>query len=662
MYIGADYYPEHWPASRWETDAKLMKKAGFNVVRMAEFAWVKMEPEEGVFEFEWLDRALEILGRQGIKAILGTPTGSMPAWVARTYPEVIHVKKDGMRDTWGVRKQNCLSSAAYRRLSERITRAMAVHYADNPTVIGWQTDNEFGHPFCYCETCRAAFQSWLRTGYGSLDELNRAWGTHFWGHTVGTWGEITIPVDTGSHNPGASLDWHRFFSWQNVRFQHDQVEILRACCPAQFITHNLMGLFKEIDYYDLSADLDFVSWDNYPVWGRPAVRYDASYAADVMRGVKGRNFWIMETTAGPCGWGVFGPNIKPGEMRSVAYQQIGRGCDGYVWFRWRTCTAGREQYWHGLLSHDGKPGRRYREAAAVARELHALAGRLDGTTVRPDVAIIYDYDSLWAMRIQPGYPGADYQRAIGNYYNALFRAGVNADMIRPDADFSAYRLVLAPHLYLLADDVAARLDAYVKSGGVLLADCRTGVKDRDNLCHARTLPGRLSAALGIEIPEYEAIPDECSYPVKGSGALAGEYTAVKYADWIVPRGADALAACDVWHLKKYAAVTRNAYGKGAGWYSGVVAKESAFYDALVAAALKDAGVKALVTPPEGVEVSVREGKGRRLLFIVNHTDREQTVRVPAGRTDVLTGRKTGGELRLGRYGAAVLAAERRRVR
>jgi len=654
MYIGADYYPEHWPVSRWETDAALMEKAGFNVVRLAEFAWAFMEPEEGRFEFGWLDDALEVLGGHGVSAIVCTPTAVMPAWCARKYPETLATQKDGTRVTWGVRKNNCFTSGAYRLLSERVTRAMAVHFAKTKNVIGWQTDNEIGgYPVCFCDTCRADWQQWLRRKYKSLDELNRAWGNHFWGHVIYDWAEIVIPVDEGSHNPSACLDWVRYQSWLNVRFQHDQVAILRECCPNHFVTHNFMGLHSGMNYYDLAEDLDFVSWDNYPVWGKPHVTYDAASAADVMRGLKRKNFWIMEQTAGPGGWGSFGRNPRPGEIRKIAYQQLAHGADGNIWFRWRSCTAGREQYWHGLLGHDGKPLRRYKEAGQTAREYHALARELAGTTVKPKVAMIYDYDSIWALRIQPGFAKNTYHDAMRRWYNALFRAGVNVDMIKPTEKLSGYRAVLAPDLYVLPDAVAQSMIDYVKDGGVLLADCRTGVKDETNLCHDRTLPGLLSDVLGIAIEEYEALADDVQYVVVGK-ELPGTFTAIQYADWLTAKGADVLAGYDQWHMRKFAAATRNRFRKGTAYYAGTVIKEESFYDAMIADLLKSAKVRPVTAAPVGVEVTVREGGGKRLLFIINHTEEKKPVTVPAGKKELITGRKTGETIELGAYGVAVV--------
>ena len=654
MYIGADYYPEHWDRKRWEVDAGLMKKAGFNVTRLAEFAWVNMEPREGKFEFGWLDEALEVLVKHGIATILCTPTAIMPAWVAKRYPESLATQQDGTRITWGVRKNNCFTAGAYRLLSERITRAMAEHFAQAPGVIGWQTDNEFGGPVCTCNSCLAGFREWLRERYGALEVLNNAWGTHFWGHRFQEWEEIPFPASEEDHNPGACLDWKRYHSWLTVRFQGDQVRILRQVCPQHFVTHNFMGLYKELDYYALAEDLDFVSWDNYPIWDEPMIRYDASLAADVMRGLKQKNFWIMEQTAGCGGWGSFGRNPRPGEIRSVAYQQLAHGADGQVWFRWRTCTAGREQYWHGLLGHDGKPLRRYQEAAATAQEYRKLEKQLADTTVEADVAIIYDYESIWALEIQPGYAENSFQAAVRRYYSALFRAGVNVDMVRPDADLSRYKLVLAADLFVLPDSIAERLSAYVRAGGILLADCRTGVKDENSLCHERTLPGRLSPVLGIEIEEYEALTGKMAYTMIGTRGFPGEFSAVHYVDWVKARRAKRIAGYGQWHMKSFAAVTRNHYGKGAGWYVGAVIEEDKFYDQLITRLLADAGVEPPVSPPEGIEASVREGKGKRLLFLINHTEEVKAVDVPSGKRELLSGKRTKKSIQLNPHGVAVV--------
>ena len=661
MLIGVDYYPEHWPRDRWQTDIKLMKEAGFNTVRLAEFSWIKMEPVEGQFEFGWLDDAVRLLAQYDMNVILCTPTAVMPAWVARKYPETLRQNRDGTRIVWGGRKHNCFSNGTYRLLSERITRALAKHFAEMPNVIGWQTDNEFGGGECYCQVCLSEFQDWLNKKYTTLDALNSAWGNHFWGLNFTTWGEITFPDNRTDEtwamgNPSACLDFKRFTSWLRVRFQADQVRILRSICPDDFVTHNFMGLYSELDYYDLAHDLDFVTWDNYPIWsGKPDIPYNASLAADVMRGLKDKNFMIMEQTAGPCGWGSFGRNPWPGEIRKIAYQQLAHGSDGQIWFRWRTCTVGREQYWHGLLGHDGKPLRRYIEAAQTTKEFRELEDHLMGTTVESDVAILYDYDNLWSLNFQPGYAGNDLQAAILRYYNALFRAGVNVDIVNRRADISKYKLVLAPDLSLMPDETAYLLNQYVKNGGVLLADCRTGVKDCNNLCHERTLPGLLSPMLGIHIEEYSALGENTLYEVKGTAGLVGTYAAASYVDWVTPDSAKTMAKyTDNWHMNPFSTVTRNVYGKGKGWYVGTVIKEESFYDNLIAKLLEDAGIRPLVDPPDGVEVSVRQRNGRKLLFLMNHTQQPKIVEVPAGGTELLSNNRTKKILSLNRFGVAVI--------
>jgi beta-galactosidase len=663
ILVGVDYYPEHWPRERWETDLSLMHEAGFNVVRLAEFSWVFLEPSEGEFDFEWLDRAVDLCRKHGIKVILGTPTAIMPAWLADEYPEALSLKADGTRTVWGGRRHNCFSDEDFARLGDRIVQKMVDRYGAHPAVIGWQIDNELGSNDCRCEKCRAGFQAWLKKKYGDLKELNRAWGNHFWGLTISDWKQIPIPDQrTGAwaiSNPSASLDWQRFTSDQSIDFLDRQVAVLRdEAEKRQFITHNFMGLHRTTEYYKLARRLDFVSWDNYPPL-HPNIPYGSSLAADVMRGLKKKNFLIMEQTAGPLGWEIYSRNPQPGELRKICYQQLAHGADGQIWFRWRTCTVGREQYWHGLLGHDGKAGRRYREAAKVAGEYRKLAPYLAGTTVDADVAVIYDYDSLWAFEIQESYPGASHQHAVKRYYEALVRAGVNVDVLKPGDDLDDYKLVVAPHLYVLGDDVAERLVDYVRGGGVLVTDTRTAVKDETNLAHDRTLPGLLAPALGIEIDEYESmglgIEDEAEveYGLRAP-ELGGDFTAIKQADWITPGKAETIATYKKPHLADFAAVTRHRYDNGVGWYVGTVVKEAEFYDALLAKVLVDADVEPLVDPPAGVEVSLRKGQDHELLFVINHTDESKTLEVPDRKKELLTGKTTDGELELEPFGVAVI--------
>lgn len=675
MLIGADYYPEHWPRERWETDLQLMQDAGFNVVRLAEFSWGILEPEEEKFDFAWLDEALALCQKHKIHVILGTPTAIMPAWLAQKYPKALSMKADGTRIVWGGRRHNCFSDPDFRRLADRIVHQLVERYAAHPAVIGWQIDNELGGTDCRCEKCRAAFQDWLHERYDTFSELNRAWGNHFWSLNITDWKQIPIPdqrVGTWAiSNPSASLDWNRFGSHLNVEFLNRQAEAIRRRAPVgRFVTHNLMGLYSGLDYYELARQLDFVAWDNYPQL-YPAVPYDSALAADVMRGLKQQNFLIMEQTAGPLGWAVYSKNPQPGELRAICFQQLAHGADGQIWFRWRSCTAGREQYWHGLLGHDGKPGRRYREAAKTAADYRKLEPYLAGTTCANEVAIIYDYDSIWALEIQPGYPGASHQEAIKRYYKALWRRGVGVDVVSPDeANLSRYKLVIAPHLHILSDEVAKRLTDFVASGGVLLTDTRTAVKDESNLAYDRTLPGALAQVLGVEIPEYESLrlgisnDEETTYAlqieegVKFGGETEGQkFTAINVADWIVPTGATSMIRYGEPSLRDYSAITRNKYVKGIAWYVGTIVKEKLFYDNLISQLLADAEITPLVELPLGVEAVVRSGANGRFLLLVNHLATDVAVpHIPAGK-EILSDKELGQLVELEPFGVAVIKLE-----
>ncbi|HEX6606420.1 MAG TPA: beta-galactosidase, partial [Chloroflexia bacterium] len=461
MYaFGVDYYPEHWPEERWPIDARLMAEAGFNIVRLAEFAWSRLEPQEGRFDFAWLDRAIAGLVAQGIRVILGTPTASPPPWLMEAHPDLYRVDDQGRRLTFGNRREYCPNHPLYHDYTRAIVTAMAAHYAEHPNVVGWQIDNEFGD-HCYCPVCRRAFQDWLRHRYAGLDALNAAWGTIFWSHVYTDWAQIPVPAATGgSPNPGLALDFARFASDSYVAYQQLQIDILRGHTAAQFITHNLMGFkYNKINYYDLARSLDLVSWDNYPrtQWSFTA-EVDPSgpaLAAATMYGLKGQPFWVMEQQAGPGGWEMVSAMPRPGELRLWAYQQIAHGADGLVFFRWRTARYGTEQYWHGLLEHDGRPSRRYEEVARLGAELRRAGERISASRVEAQVALLLSYDSRFAFQIQPNNPGYSYAEHFHALYRTFYERNVAVAVVDPASDLSGYRLVLAPPLYVLAPAVAA---------------------------------------------------------------------------------------------------------------------------------------------------------------------------------------------------------------
>lgn len=628
LYYGVDYYPEHWPEERWEIDASLMESAGINVARLAEFAWVKLEPKEGYYDFSWLDKAIDILGRYNIKIVLGTPTASPPMWLVKKYPQVLPRDKDGHIMGPGGRRHYCYNSPEYRELSRKIVTAMAEHYKDNPNVIGWQIDNELGcHESnrCYCDNCLVKFREWLKKKYGTIENLNNSWGTIFWSQTYTDWDEVIIPRRTvGAHNPSLLLDFLRFVSDSTIEYQNLQVEILRKVCPDKFITHNFMGLFGGLDYYKLAETLDFVSWDNYPRFrGQPdPARIALSH--DVMRGVnRGKPFWIMEEQSGAAGWEIFGSHPLPGEIRLWSYQGIAHGADAIVYFRWRTCRFGTEEYWHGVLDHDGIPRRRYEEVKKMGEEVKTLT-EIEGSTYKAETAIIYSYDIRWAFEIQPNNPNFSYMEQIQKYYTGLFNQHVPVDIVHPLADLSRYKLVIAPSLYLMTQEIRENLERYVENGGTLVVTLRSGVKDWNNVVTDKTLPGELAELLGIEIEEYLSMAPDEQYHIKGVGPE--KFTCKAICEYVKPKSAEVLAFYEDGPFAGKPVVTINKFGSGEAIYVGAdVDIECIEY--LLFWLITRSKVDIIAMGSRDVEVTIRENKNGTFIFLLNHSNKPETVKL-----------------------------------
>lgn len=644
FYFGVDYYPEHWPEERWALDAQLMSEAGFNVVRLAEFAWSKLEPKEGRFDFDWLDHAISILHSKSIQIVLGTPTASPPPWLLGKSSELFRVREDGLRVTFGNRREYCPNQPLYHTYTQRIVEQMAEHYAGHPAVIGWQIDNEFGDR-CYCPVCAQKFQLWLRSRYESLDELNQKWGTIFWSHIYNDWCEIPLPLSTGgSPNPGLALDFYRFCSDSYVAYQQLQIDILRAKCSGHFITHNLMGFgYDQLNYFDLARNLDFVAWDNYPrtQWAMEN-NLDSSLQAlslATMRGLKSKNIWVMEQQAGPGGWEVISVPPRPGELRLWAYQSIAHGADAIVFFRWRTARFGTEQYWHGLLDHDAHPSRRYEEIKCMGAEVRRVGNQIAGSEVRSPVAMLLSYDSRFAFQIQPNNPLFDYAAHFHEIYRAFYRRHVSVDVTAPEVDFSSYKIVVAPALHLVTETVAENLKRYVQAGGILVVTQRTGVKDESNTVVNRRLPGLLAEICGVEVEEYDSLTSTMHNSLQfilPEFAGAEQPTVGILCDILKSGTATVIARYVQDHYAGKPAITLNQFGKGKVIYIGAAGDEQ-LYNLLSGWLLNLAGIQPIVPISSGVEVTERWQSGSRILFMLNHTDSDRNVLLDGCFTNLLNG-------------------------
>ena len=656
--LGVDYYPEHWPRERWDKDAAMMKAAGLKMVRLAEFAWSNMEPSQGKFDFKWLDEAIAVLDRQGLKVILGTPTAAPPAWIIEKHPDILPWDEKGHVMPFGLRRHYCFNNPDYLRHSDRITAAMARRYARDPRVTAWQSDNEYCGR-CFCPRCEAAFRIWLKKQYKSLDAVNDRWGTGFWSHTYTKWSQIPAPKHgMGMNNPGLHLDWMRFYSDSIVDFQKRQVDIIKRANPRARVTHNTMtmGTYNEVDLYKLAKDLDIVSWDNYPMWSKEDVAPAANaMAVDCARGLKRGNFWVMEQQSGAGGWGSFGRFPWPGEIRLWTWQAVARGADAVVYFRWRTARFGTEQYWHGILDHSGIPNRRLAEVTKVGEEFKRLGPALDKSAPRHRVAFLNTYDSRWALNIQPGNGKLDYFKHFEKFHEPLYRRGLGVDFVDADVPLDRYPLVVAPYLHVLPGALASKLKAYVKQGGILVSTCRSGVKMSCNQIMDEPLPGRVSDLFGCVVEELQTLEKMPEVPAAALGLLRvpGGFKTRVFNDVLSLRGATALAVYKAEHYKGRAAAGVNSFGKGKAVYLGFEA-EPAFYDSFVPYALRLAKLPVPEKLPQGVESLVRSGGGRDFRFYLNFGGKAVSVRLPKPGRDLLTGRVHKGTLVLKPLDAAVL--------
>jgi len=651
--FGADYYPEHWPRERWVADAKMMAELRFNTVRLAEFAWSRMEPAEGEFDFSWLDDALETLSKHGIKAVLGTPTAAPPPWLVKAHPDILQVDPQGRRKPEGTRKNCCAVSPNYIEHTRRIVEAMVLHYKDHPSVIGWQIDNEFDVNLCYCENSISGFRSWLKEKYGSIERLNSECGLVFWGQEYRSWDEVFPPRPPfDMQNPALCLEWHRFSSDAWVNYQRLQVEIIRRHAPHHLVTHNFMGLYRELDYFKLARDLDFVSFDYYPRWSSRVDYAASAMAHDLMRSLKKKPYWIMELQSGAVKTRL-APTPRPGEIRLWTVQSVARGADGVLYFRWRSCRFGAEEYWHGILDHDGVPRRRFSEVKKVSEELFRIAPGFENTVFDADTGILLVYDNLWAWDLEVGYGGENYYgmsawEPVLDVYKALYKRNILVDFADPFSDdLNRYRALFAPSLMLLNDKLEDALRSYVNRGGVLIATPRTGAKDWNNNIVDKPLPGRVSDLFGVTVEEYTGLPEggECRAAFLGNNAF---FKARNWMEKLTVEDSEVIAEYSSGMYAGKPVATMKRFGKGVAIYIGTFASAE-FYDELVNRLLEKSIVKEVLPSVRGVEATRRKGDGKETLFLLNHG--EEDVEVNLGSSvfrDLVSGERLSGPVKIRR--------------
>ncbi len=652
--FGGDYNPEQWPRPVWDEDWWAFDKASIDTVTLGVFAWSYLQPDEDTYDFTRLDEIVAEAVAHDATIVLATATGAMPPWLAHRYPEVNRTDFEGRHHVYGQRHNFCPSSPVFRRLSVELAGRIAARYAGTPGLAAWHVGNEYGGA-CYCEHCAAAFRVWLRERYGTIERLNDAWNATFWSHLFSDWEQVVPPNALSEHwrGPnhtafqGITLDYRRFMSDQLLACYRAEKDAIRAVDAETPVTTNFMGIYQPIDYHRWAPHLDLASWDNYPPGMREHARM--ALAHDLMRGLKdGAPFWLMEQTPTITASRDVNPVKRPGVMRLWTWQAVAHGADAALFFQMRQSRGACEKYHGAVLDHAGRTDTRaFREVAGLGAELSTLGDAVLGARTPARVALVFDWDSWWAVEMTDGFNRhVSYVQTVLQYYRALWQANVGVDVVPVTADLSGYDVVVAPLLHLLKGDVAARLEDVARRGGTVVSTFYAGRVDEDDNAYLMDAPGPLGALFGLRVDETDSAEPGAVNAVTlrspGSAADDGAGAVVSHAglvfEVVVPQGAEVVGSYGGDFYAGTPAVTRNAFGSGDGWYV-ATALDDAGVAWVVAQVLDQHGLVGPYADVPDLEVAVRERDGVRTAFLLHHGT--EAVEVPAytSGTDLLTGRE-----------------------
>lgn len=669
MLHGADYNPDQWKNTPevWDEDMRLMKLAHCNSMSVGIFSWVSLEPEEGRFEFGWLDEIMDKIYENGGRVVLATPSGARPAWMSFRYPEILRVHPNRQRILHGGRHNHCYTSPVYREKTQIINRKLAERYKDHPALIVWHVSNEYGGE-CHCDLCQAAFRHWLKVKYDNdLDKLNHAWWTGFWSHTYTDWSQIESPAPHGERSiHGLTLDWKRFVTWQTIDFFKNEIAPLKEITPDIPVTVNFMGTYTGLDYWKFAKEVDVVSWDSYPMWHGEEPNWELAtrigFVHDINRSLRGgQPFMLMESTPSMTNWQPVSKLKRPGMHLLSSLQAVAHGSDTVQYFQWRKGRGSSEKFHGAVVDHCGHENTRvFRDVAEVGRVLEKL-DNLVGTTVRPEAAVIYDWENRWAIEDAQGVRHEKgYQPTCELHYRAFWNQGIPVDVINEDCDFSGYKLLIAPMMYMVRPGVAERIEDFVAGGGTFVTTYMSGWVDENDLCFLGGFPGPLRKVTGIWSEEIDSLyAHECNYAVPVSGNALGlsiEYKAVEMLDLIHAETAEVLAAYKGDFYQGRPALTVNSFGKGKAYY---IAFRSGFdflsdfYTRLI----RELNISRVMDTelPEGVTAQKRSDGERDYIFLMNFSAEEKTVDLPEEEfEDMLEGSPVKGTVTLPGCGVRIL--------
>ncbi|WP_034458046.1 beta-galactosidase [Buttiauxella noackiae] len=665
---GADYNPEQWEnyPGIIDKDISMMKQAKCNVMSVGIFSWAKLEPHEGLYDFAWLDEIVEKLYAAGIHVFMATPSGARPAWMSQKYPQVLRVGRDRVPALHGGRHNHCMTSPVYRKKVQQINQQLAERYAHHPAVIGWHISNEYGGE-CHCDRCQQKFRLWLQDRYQTLEKLNEAWWSTFWSHTYTDWSQIESPAPQGEVSiHGLNLDWRRFNTAQVTEFCIEEAKPLKAANPELPTTTNFMEYFYDYDYWKLAQAIDFISWDSYPMWHREEDEtqlacYTAMYH-DLMRTLKqGKPFVLMESTPSATNWQPTSKLKKPGMHILSSLQAVAHGADSVQYFQWRKSRGSVEKFHGAIVDHVGHIDTRVgREVSELGRILEQMAP-VTGSRVESQVAIIFDWESRWAMDDAQGPRncGMEYEKTVVDHYRPFWEQGIAVDVINADCDLSGYKLVIAPMLYMVREGFAEKATRFVEQGGQFVATYWSGVVNETDLCHLGGFPGPLRPLLGIWAEEIDCLADGESNIVQGlsgnNAGLQGPYQVRHLCELIHSEGAQVLAHYRDDFYAGYPAVTVNHVGKGKAWYV-ASRNDAAFQRDFFNNIVNELNLPRALdcTFPQGVTAHRRTDGESEFIVVQNYSALEQSVTLPAEFLDMVGKQTVQGNLILAPWGSRVL--------
>lgn len=670
---GADYFPEQWqdhPEILAE-DIRLMKLAKCNVMSIGMFAWSKLEPEEGVFTFEWLDQILDTFAENGIYAFLATPSGARPAWMSEKYPEVLRVGGNRVRNLHGMRHNHCFSSPKYREKIAIINQKLADKYANHPAVIGWHLSNEYGGE-CHCHYCQDAFREWVQEKYTTLENLNKAWWATFWSHTYTSWSQVESPAPQGETMVhGLNLDWKRFVTDQTINFYKHEIKPLKAANKDIPVFTNFMELFEGLDYAKFAAEVDVVSWDSYPTWHDHEDDSElAAYIAmnhDWFRSLKdGQPFLLMESTPSLTNWQDVSKLKRPGMHYLSSLQAVAHGSDSVQYFQWRKSRGSSEKFHGAVVDHVGHEHTRvFKEVSQLGETLNGL-DQVVGTTVDAEVAIIFDTQNRWAINDAQGPRniGVGYEKAVAAQYKAFWDQGVAVDVIDMDKDISKYKLVVAPMLYMVRPGVGEKIEQFVQQGGSFVTTYWSGIVDENDLVFAGGFPGPLRKTLGIWSEEIDGLHDGQTNSIEMAAGnelgLTKEYVAHELCDVIHLEGAEALAYYKEDFYAGLPALTVNQFGEGKAYYI-ASRNKGEFHLDLFTKLVEELGLKKVIKGelPEGVTAQSRTDGENDTIYLFNFSrEVKEVTLLDAVYTDLLEGTPVPTKIDLAPFGVRLLKRQR----